>query len=249
MAAAAALEIGTPETRSLCGEISDLSGGTVLLAFSGGKDSVAAWIALREHFTRVIPFHCASVPHLGFVDRALDYYERAFDTPILRYMHEECLGALHDLVFQPLADEQSILWLDIWEYDKLAIAEMVRSAQGVPDAWSAYGIALTDSIERRAKVADGAGRFDASMRFYPCWNWSRKQILSTIADKGIKLGEAYLLANRSFCGIPTARHIERMEALFPADFERVETMFPFVRAVIARNEFRRRRSSATAPTG
>ena len=99
-----------------------MSGGTCFLGFSRGKDSIAAWLQLRKFFTRIIPFHCASVPHLGFVDASLDYYERVFQTKILRYMDGACLEALGTLYWQPPDSEPDIDGMDLWKFDKLTIS-------------------------------------------------------------------------------------------------------------------------------
>ena len=42
-------------------------GRPVLLAFSRGKDSIAAWLALRAAGVDVIPYHMYLVPDLAFV--------------------------------------------------------------------------------------------------------------------------------------------------------------------------------------
>lgn len=53
-----------------------------LLAFSCGKDAVAAWLAIREHFDEVVPYYLYLVPALDFVNESIDYYERYFGTKI-----------------------------------------------------------------------------------------------------------------------------------------------------------------------
>src|SRR3990167_4062289 len=110
--AAVAVEAGpdfeTPESRRLCETISAETDGVCILGFSRGKDSVDAWLHLRRFFKRVIPFHCASVPHLRWVDDSLAYYENYFRTPIYRYMHERAVHAIGVLVWQPPGMEEEI---------------------------------------------------------------------------------------------------------------------------------------------
>lgn len=48
---------------------------TAIIAFSTGKDSIAAWLQMRRYFKRIVPYYCYSVPNLGFVERSLAYYE------------------------------------------------------------------------------------------------------------------------------------------------------------------------------
>jgi hypothetical protein len=97
---------------------------------------------------------------------------------------------------------------------------------------------MTDSIDRRIYVKKNQGRNEERKTFYPCFDWSKKQILKAIDDFGIKLPGDYKLANRSLAGIPNYRHLFRMEEIFPQDIKKIELWFPFIRAQLARNEFR-----------
>ena len=44
------------------------AGRPVLLSFSCGKDSIAAWITLEEHGFEVEPFYMAQIPGMAFVE-------------------------------------------------------------------------------------------------------------------------------------------------------------------------------------
>lgn len=237
-AAAAAAGEDNEASRRLCEAISELTGGVTLLAFSRGKDSIACWLQLRRYFRRIIPFHCASVPHLGFVDRSLDYYERFFDRKIERFLSGECSAAVSNLVFQPGEDEEAIDAMGLWKYDNHALVRLMRRKYRVPNAWCAYGINLTDSIDRRIYVSKYQGRIDSRRSFYPCFDWTGEQIVDCVRRGGVKLPEDYVLASRTLAGLPNNRHLERLEAVFPEDMDRVETLFPFIRARLARNAFR-----------
>lgn len=241
-AAAEAAEVkptGTEATRRLCEEIAQLTSGTCLLGFSRGKDSIAAWIYLKQFFHTIIPFHCASIPHLSFVDTSLDYYERVFETKIIKCLSGEVSRAIDSLIFQPLEDEQDIDALELWNYDNHHIIELIKEECGIPDVWCAFGINATDSIDRRIYIKKNQGRNEEQKTFYPCFDWTKQQIIEAIDLAGIKLPRDYLLANRSFAGIPNYRHIARMDEVFPDDMEKIETLFPFIRAQLARNEFRK----------
>jgi hypothetical protein len=235
---------GTPASDALCRSVRERSGPAVLLGFSRGKDSVAAWLQLRRFFDVVVPFHCASVPHLSFVDASLSYYEAKLGAPIERFVDSTTLSALHSLTFQPPGAEREIEELEVWEYSKHDLAQLLRDRYAVPDAYCAYGISAADSIDRRVGVADCGGRHDSVRTFYPCFDWPKPMILSWIEHHGLRLADDYRLANRSLAGFPTVRHLEAMERLYPDDLARVEEMFPLCRAAIARNHFRRLRRSA-----
>lgn len=236
--------IGTEASRRLCEEISSISGGICLLGFSRGKDSIAAWLYLQRFFKTIIPFHCASVPHLSFVDESLDYYEGVFKTKIIRCLSGEVTGAIMDLVYQPSEDEEEIDVMELWQYDNHDIIDLLQNKYG-PDLWCAFGINLTDSIDRRIYVQKNQGRNEARKTFYPCFDWTKTQIMQVIDDAGIKLPGDYRLANRSLAGIPNTRHLLRMGEIYPRDMELIELYFPFIRAQLARNEFRREKVQAS----
>lgn len=63
--------------------VKEITGDTILLSFSGGKDSIAMWLYLREHF-EIIPYFLYWVPGLSFVEESMAYYEDFFDTEIVK---------------------------------------------------------------------------------------------------------------------------------------------------------------------
>jgi hypothetical protein len=238
--------LGTPASRAVCKEVARLSGGTIFLGFSRGKDSVAAWLWLREFFPRVIPFHCAAVPGLGFVERSLAYYEELFQTPIIRCLSGELLDAVSQLVYQPIEDED---WIDALDWhgqsNEQVVADLRRSL-GLPNAWVAWGISATDSVIRRSAQKYDGGKSEKRRALYPCFDWPKALILNTIEQAGASLPEDYRLACRSFAGVPGIRHLARMREVFPEDFERVKLCYPFVEAQLARMEFRKMRFAVTS---
>ena len=72
-----------------------------LLAFSTGKDSIAAWLAIREQFDRVVPYYMYRVPDLEISEESLDYFERFFGVKIARMPHPALHRWLNNFVFQP----------------------------------------------------------------------------------------------------------------------------------------------------
>jgi hypothetical protein len=210
----------------------------VLLGFSRGKDSIAAWLWLRHFARRIIPFHCAGVPHLAFQDESLAYYERFFGTPIERCVSGAFTGSLAKLIYQPCEDEEAIDELSLWEFDNLEVARLVAAKHGCPDAWTAFGINVGDSIDRRIYVKKYGGHNEARRTCYPCFDWPRGMIMRAIEESGVKLPGDYRMANRSMAGIRNMRHLALMESLYPEDFARVELWFPLIRARMARDQFR-----------
>ena len=86
---------------------------TAIIAFSTGKDSIAAWLQMRRYFKHIVPYYCYSVPNLGFVERSLAYYEDFFGTHIYRLPHRSLYRWMRGLVFQPPDHVTKIEALDL----------------------------------------------------------------------------------------------------------------------------------------
>jgi len=227
-------------SHKLCEEIAEISKGVCLLGFSRGKDSIAAYIRLKYYFKTIIPFHLCSVPHLSFVDDSLNYYEKILETKIERCVNGEITKAIGTLIYQPIEDEDNIDQLNLWAYDTHKVVELIKRKYNLPlDTWTAFGINASDSIDRHIYVNKYKGKIDSRKSFYPCYNWKKKQIIDYINKYNIKLPKDYLLSNRTLAGLPSYRHLEKINEIFPEDMEKIECVFPFIKAQMARNEFRK----------
>lgn len=240
--------VGTPESRLLCKRIAAKT-DTVVFGFSRGKDSIAAWLWLSEFFPRIIPFHVDGCPGLVFVERSLDEYERQFGVAIERYVSKALMNSLSEMVFQPVEDEP---WIDsLALYESMGndeIAECVRDRHDAGGAWIAWGISCEDSIVRKSQAKYRSGINESKRVFYPCFNWRREHVLQAINARGLRLPADYLMANRSFSSPLNPRHLLRMRAQRPEDFERVKFFYPLIEAALARNEFRKTHSAAGKST-
>lgn len=246
---------GTLGSTRVCEMIAKMSNGTCLLGFSRGKDSICAWIWLRRFFHTIVPFHCASIPHLSFVDRSLAYYEREFGTKIERCLSGDMAWMMYQLVLQPGGDEQTFIKMEkehpgAWsKYGNNEVATMVKQKLGLPpETYTAYGISMYDSVFRRLRMTkkgggkkEDAGYRHSTFSFFPCHDWHPKDVYRAIELCGLRLPDDYLLANRTIANTLDVKHLDRLRRLFPKDFQRVKAMFPFIEAHIARNEFRKRR--------
>jgi hypothetical protein len=229
---------GTAKTIRLCREIADMTGGTCLFAFSCGKDGLAAWLWLRQFFKRIVPFYLSGVPHLSFVDRALAYYEDFFQTHIDVFQGPQTVLALKNLIFQPPWDEAAIDAIPIYQYGMADVVEVMRRKYDLPNVWCAYGINDVDSMSRRVYLEQGAGRTMTQRSFYPCYDWKKPELLRILDFYGVKLSADYLWFNRTVNSAINAAQLLGIERDFPEDMAKIENFFPFIRAVIARHEFR-----------
>lgn len=229
----------TPESRALCERIAAESDGVCLLGFSRGKDSIAAWLHLRLHFKRIIPFHAGL--DLPYIERSLKYYEEFFGTPILRFLPGDFPAAVNGMVYQPPGRDDDIDLLDAVSYGMTDIVRRVRTDLNLPHAWCAWGINASDSLDRRVYVMQYKGRLPRRRSFYPNFDWKRDRIMAWIRRAGVKLPDDYRISNRTVSGIPIYREVAMMKEKLPEDYEALKEFFPLVDTLLARQEFRIRR--------
>lgn len=246
---------GTPDTESLCMEVAKKSNGVAFLGMSGGKDSICAYLYLQRFFKRIIPFHCAAWPGVKYVGDYLDYLEYVTGgVHILRLKSEVYLTAASRLMYQPLKDCLEISEWEVPTYNKIDILEYLRYRYALPKAWCAFGIAASDSIDRAIYVKKAGGRNDQNRTFYPCFDWSRKQILDTVEMSGIKLPSSYRYVNRTIGHVPGIVTNEILKRHYPQDWQHVLSLYPLaeaktVREQILDREWLRRRNEVIVANG
>lgn len=220
----------TPISDALCKEVAKRSKGVCFLGFSHGKDSVLAYLQLSRYFKRIIPFHCASVPHLKFVDAILDYYEYELQTKILRLMGEDLAISLKRLIYQDPRDVDSCFeeFGEVEDYNKLDILEYLRKMYNLPRAWCAFGVNASDSQDRRIYCNKTGGMSEINRTFYPTWDWPRSEIVRALKESGLKLAPEYKYAKRSIGGVPCATYNKILKEHFPDDYATYKKWYPLM---------------------
>lgn len=229
---------GTPDSDALCREIAKASGGVCLLSFSRGKDALAAWLNLTRFFDRIIPFTCAGVPHLDFADEYLAYVERIFGTHVIRIQDGGLYGAIDALQFQLPHDEAWIDEAELPRYDAQDIADAIRNHLGYPNAWTAYGLNASDSIDRIITVRQCRGRYYGTRSFYPNFDWTHAQIMDALKQSNVKLSNEYHIAARSFAGGLMPHTLLAVERRAPDVIGRLEHYYPLIKASLCRSKWR-----------
>jgi len=231
-----------PRGHELYKQIADVS-PTILLSFSLGKDSLGAWIALRESglFENIIPFYGYLVPGLKFVDDALDYYEDFFQTKIHRYPAPTFYRMLKSGTFMPLWHNRFMDELELeanWDYNDLA--EIICEDRGLSeDTFMATGVRAIDNMSRLAAMKKTGPITWNLLKFHPIWDWNKNMLMTKIHRAEVNLPADYLAFGRSFDGIDR-RYIGPIKALWPEDYKRIKEFFPLIDAVLWREKYARR---------
>ena len=223
-------------------EIAAMTGGRCLLAFSRGKDSIAAWLELRESglFSEIVPFHLNGVPGMRFVEESLDYFEEIFQTRIIRLPHISFYRQLGNFIFQPPDRIEAIRNLGLTECTRFTYNDVRRwiaddLGWSAESTWTATGVRAADSPRRRIHIVKSKARNHSQKQFYPVFDYRKNDVMDVINRYGIKLPVDYEMFGRSFDGIDY-RFSGPLKKHFPDDFERLRFWFPLVDLEILRHE-------------
>lgn len=230
---------------ALCEYVKTLS-PTVVLSFSRGKDSIAAWLQLKAHGFKVIPVHMHSVPGISFVDESLRYYEDVFQTKIYNMPHPSFYRWLAYLIFQSPDHWPAIVERDLPDYNLDDLFNIVKASRGYPlSTFTAVGVTQFDSLTRRASISRFGPLNPNRRQFFPIYDWNKPRIVREIRLANIKLPKEYRIFGRSWDGIDF-RFIEPIKRHYPDDYARILEWFPVLEIEIKRYQWRKEHLDAQA---
>lgn len=202
------------------------TGPRTILSFSCGKDSVAAWLAIRDSFEEITPYFLYLIPELEFVEEGLAYFEKVLGTRIMRLPHPALYRLLNNLVYQPPERVRLIQAARLPEFDYPDIHKVVKKTAGLPaKALVASGVRAADSPMRRISMMTHGAISRNQGQYYPCVDWDKARVIASIKAAGIKLPIDYRLFGRSFDGIDT-RFLAPLKKHRPADYRKILDWFP-----------------------
>lgn len=232
----------SPDGRPLAGleliervKASSPSGDTILLSFSMGKDSLAMWLYLREHF-EIIPYFLYWVPHLSFVDAALAYYEDWFGQEIIKLPHPLFYQMLRTYAYQEPHALALLAAMNLTDFDFAFIDDAIAAYEGLDDPFCAIGMRAADNIDRRNLILQQGGVGVKKRRYYyPIWDWTIEQVSRIIIDNRLKIPADYKYWGRTLAAFDY-QYLKPLREAFPADYERIREWFPLIDAEFFRYE-------------
>lgn len=232
------------DSDALCAHIA-AEHNTVILSFSRGKDSIAAWLQLRRYGLRIIPVHLYLVPSIEFVDESLKYYEDFFQTTIYNLPHPGLYRWLRNFTFQAPERLRTIEESGLpkkYDYDEL-FAYIRRKQSLPPVAPVGVGVTQNDSPNRRASIKRFGPVNRKRQQFYPIFDWNKARIIQEIDESGVSLPVDYELFGRSWDGLDY-RFLKPISERFPADYARILELFPMAEIELLRMEWRAKHAHA-----
>lgn len=207
----------------------------VLLSFSCGKDSIVAWLAIRDHF-HIYPFYLYVVPDLEFINESLAYYEKFFGVKIPQYPHYSCYAHMSSCVFQP---PHRVPVIDAIGFPSVTFDEIrkdVAEDYGLPsDTWYASGVRASDSLNRRASFKTHGPFTHSKSVFYPVWDVRKCGLVKMLKLSKVKLPIDYWIFGKSFDG-QDFRFLYPIKKYFPKDYAKILEVFPMADLEIWRYE-------------
>lgn len=216
-------------------------GKPVCVAFSGGKDCVAAELALQDAGVETVLAHLYLIPGerpgeaLGFVEDGLKAYEDKWQKPIHRYPNPSFYRWLNNFVFQ--APENCAIieaaQLPTPTYDQMW--QLIKDDLGLAqETWVADGVRAADSLVRRASIKRHGAMKPSKWKVSPVWDWLTGYTYQFIKDHGVDLPIDYELFDRSFDGLDY-RFLKPIHDNLPRDFEQILKWFPLAELELVRH--------------
>lgn len=225
----------TAPSEQIIAEVRAKHGPRTMLAFSRGKDAIASWLAIRDHFEEVVPYHLFGVPGLEFVAESLAYFERFFGCKIHNLPHPAFYKQLRAFLFQTPDRAAVIAGADLPEFDYLALIETLGAEVGIENPMAASGVRAADSPIRRISFQTHGAISPGRRHYYPVWDWGIDRLVAAIEKAGVKLPVDYDLFGRSHDGLDL-RFLLPLKKRRPEDYRRVLEWFPLAELEVWRFE-------------
>ena len=199
---------------------------SVIVSYSGGKDSVVTLDLCARHFKTVHVFFMHQIPGLSFQEAVLKWAERHYDLEVYRVPHWELSYFYRAGTYvKPDPTVKLIGIQDIYAH--------MRSAFDCH--WIAAGERCKDSMMRNAMIKKSGSIDTTRGRFFPLAYWSKEQVNRYIAQHGLKVSPESKLLGHSFRSLD-AKDLMAVRKHYPADFAKILQVFPECGAAIAREE-------------
>lgn len=199
---------------------------SVIVAFSGGKDSIVTLDLCSRYFKKIYSFFMYLVPNLEFQERMLRWYENKYNVNIIRIPHFETSELLkYESFTLPDYDMNIVNINDVYEY--------MRQITGA--FWIAAGERAKDSIIRNAMIKNSGSIDEKRGRFYPIAWWNKTQVLSYIKVKHLYLSSEQRKMGFSFKSL-SGSELSVIKNLYPDDYKKILKVYPFAEAAVIHYE-------------
>ncbi len=198
----------------------------VIVSYSGGKDSAVVLDLACKYFKTVHAFFMYQVPELSFQEEILKWAENRYGLEIYRVPHFELGQTMRYGAFCRTD-------LSVPEIKMKDIYSHVRDVFACH--WIAGGERKADSLSRRHLISLRGSADRARGRMMPIAYWKKEHVNAYIQSNKLRVSPESRVLGYSFRGLrPGDMH--KIKEHYPEDFKKIERMFPFVGAAVARGD-------------
>lgn len=198
---------------------------SVIVSYSGGKESAVVLDLCSRHFKTVHAFFMYQVPNLSFQEAVLRWAEQRYGIEIYRIPHFEVSRFYRYGIYRkPDATIPILKIADIYAH--------VREVFGCQ--WIAAGERAADSVVRGARLRSEGSINVKRGRFFPLAWWRIESVRRYIQAHSLKVSPESQILGHSFRF--DEDDIIAVKQHYPEDYERIRQSFPDIGAVVARRE-------------
>jgi phosphoadenosine phosphosulfate reductase len=222
--------------------VRDLGVDAVLVAFSGGKDSLVALDLAARVFSRVQPYFRYEVQGLAEHGRVFAAIEARYKCEVIRVPSPELASKIRYGAFLPRETnfKRDLKHVDIENY--------VRRKTGLD--WIVSGIRMEESLQRRGMVNDakrwrdnGTGLPETlgidrlGHRLWPICKWGPQHVKQYLAARRLPLPvQTGMNRNRATDLSLNAENLKHLKATNPNDYRKMVERFPLAEVLVKRRE-------------
>lgn len=200
----------------------------MIVAFSGGKDSVVTLDLCCRYFKTVHSFFMYQIPGLSFQEAAIRYAEKRYGLEIIRIPHFELAYFFRYGVFCKADHSVGIVKpLDVYTWLRLQTNTW----------WIAAGERIADSLVRRAMMKKSGSIDDKRGRFYPVAQFTKAEINRYIEHHKLKVSPEAQIIGHSFRSL-SPEDLSGVKKHYPNDFRKICDWFPFAEASAFNHEMK-----------
>ena len=217
---------------------------SVLVAYSGGKDSLAVLDLCCRAGKRVEAYFMYFLPGMDYTEHWCSYAEQRFGVKVHRVQHFITSYYLARGVFRDFVEDCPVIKHN-------DVERMVRERTGIE--WVGYGYKLSDGPSRRAYLtfmsdwgvrvdpetrklvySEHAGRCEKLKRFSPIMAWKDRDVMAYLTRRRIEIPG---MSNRKVNGIALLPDVlAQIRDMWPDDYRRILGVFPYAAAQADRAE-------------
>lgn len=214
--------------RARIAKAKELSGGSVCVAFSGGKDSLVILDLLKQQFDRVECFHMYLVRGLRCVEEPLERYAKRWNVKIHYVPHWARAMLMRNADLSHTIKEA----VSLPRLKQRDVENYLAKQTGI--TWFAYGERASDSFVRRfyTRDNDGVRIRGKTPKLYPIWDWVDADVYAYMRARKIppptRFGRDSKMSSISL----RDETMLWLRETHPEDFRTVCRSFPFLEAML-----------------